>query len=282
MKYLLCCWLLLSSCLACAETLRIGAPQSEYDASHSYFKALIEMAYAKQQIPLDIQISNHMVQDRAMAEIKAGRRLDVYWVGTNIKRESEFAYVDIPLVKGLLGYRVFVLHSSKIAKLRQVKSLNELRRLMLCQGTHWPDTDIMKASKLRIVSNTIYENLFKQVYNGRCDVFPRGIHEGLTEVRARINIMPELRIYDELMLYYPFAMYFFVNKNNQQLADKLKRGLEIAIDDGSFESHMKQHPVTQHLFPLDKWIGNRMIKIPNPYLSEKTDINNSRYWITPP
>lgn len=272
----------MSSFLALAESLRIGAPQSEYDVSHSYFQTLIELAYAKQQLPLNIEISQHMAQDRAMAEIKAGRQLDVYWVGTNIKREQEFAFVDIPLVKGLLGYRVFVLHSNKIARLRQVKTLKDLRKLTLCQGTHWPDTDIMQAAKLRIVSNAIYENMFKQVYNGRCDVFPRGIHEGLTEVWARINIMPELRVHDELMLYYPFAMYFFVNKNNQQLAAKLKRGLEMAIDDGSFERHMKQHPVTKHLFPLDKWIGNRMIRITNPYLSEKTDITNSRYWITPP
>jgi hypothetical protein len=165
--------------------------------------------------------------------------------------------------------------------LKQINTLDDLRGLSLCQGAHWPDTEILMAAGLKVTTNTIYENMFKQVYNNRCDAFPRGINEALGEVQARQQVMPKLRLYDSLILRYPFPTYFFTKKDNKQLLDKLTRGLERAIDDGSFERYMREHPTTQHLFPVSRWINRRRIDIPNPLLSKTTDPSNKRYWIIP-
>jgi hypothetical protein len=44
-----------------------------------------------------------------------------------------------------------------------------------------------------------------------------------------------LVIEESLLLNYPSPIYFFVNKNDKALADRIERGLTIAISDGSFD-----------------------------------------------
>lgn len=274
---ILCCWINVTL----AEQIRINGPQSEYDASHSYFKGLIALAFKELNQPITLVSTPLMAQNRALEQMEHGNFIDIYWTGTSKKREERYGFVPIPLVKGLLGYRVFVVHQSQLSQFEQINSLKQLRKLSLCQGAHWPDTKIMQAVKLRVTTNTVYENMFKQVYNGRCDAFPRGINEALSEVKARTKVMPKLRLYDELILRYPFAMYFFTKKNNKTLVDKLTKGLEQAIDDGTFERYMREHPTTSHLFPVSNWINNRRIDIPNRLMSKNIDSSNKRYWIVP-
>ncbi len=274
-------FLTVTACIA--DTIRIRGPQSDYDASHAYYQGLIELAYKKLNKEVIFIYAPYMVQSRALAELNDGRLIDIYWAGSNQDRESHLGYVDIPLNKGLLGFRVFLINRNNFSTIKNVSSLNELSELRLCQGSHWPDTDIMLASGLNVMPNPVYENMFKQVNSGRCHAFPRGINEAFAELEARRGIMPDLALYKDLIMYYPFPMYFFTKKDNHQLLKNIKKGLEMAIDDGSFDKYMKTHKSTKHLFPIAQWINVKTIKINNPFLSGKSiDTKNPRYWITPP
>lgn len=286
MGFLLC--YLLSSGLYAAEDVRIRAPQSEFDASHQYFLKLIELALENTHIEGDdaskkqIVMAPYMVQQRALEELRAGRLIDVYWAGTNIQREETLRAIKIPLAKGLLGFRVFATHKNMRDRMAKVKTLADLKQLTLCQGAHWPDTDILLASGLFVQPGAVYENMFRQVMGRRCDAFPRGIHEAFSEVQARQDRYPGLELYTDTIIYYPFPMYLFVNKNNEALALRLEQGLEKALDDGSFDAHLRNSAVTSHLFPLSKWIGRDYIKLSNPFLPQDTPVGNPRYWISPP
>ena len=55
------------------------------------------------------------------------------------------------------------------------------------------------------------------------------------QVKREIDMHPKLVMEENLMLYYPSPFYFFVNHNNSALADRIERGLRIAIEDGSFD-----------------------------------------------
>ncbi|MCF2856650.1 hypothetical protein L1286_04160 [Pseudoalteromonas sp. SMS1] len=274
-------WLLLVSYTSIAsETIRVRGSQSEHDSTHNYYIGLIELAYEKLNKPIRIQSSPYMVQDRALSELQSGRLIDLYWAGTNHQRESELGVVRIPLNKGLLGYRVFTIHKDNAQLFSEIKSIKSLRNISLCQGQHWPDTDIMLAAGLSVTTNVIYENMFKQVYAGRCKAFPRGINEAFSEVTSRNKIMPDLMVYDDLILHYRFPMYFFTHKDNKQLINDLKSGLTRALKDGSFDHYMKTHPATKHLFPLSQWNNKTILTIDNPFLSQSTPTDNKDLWIT--
>ena len=281
MKYFIYAFFLLYFCNANAvETIRSRGPQSEFDASHSYFIGLIKLAYEKNNKEVNFVFSPYMAQKRALSELQAGRLVDIYWAGMDAARASQLSVVNIPLIKGLLGFRVFIIHQDNLKKLEQVSTLSDLKKVTLCQGSHWPDTDIMLASGLKVLPNPIYENMFSQTYIKRCDAFPRGINEAMSEYQVRKIVMPKLALYQDLILHYPFPMYFFTSAKNKQLALFIQAGLEKAIDDGSFEQYMKTHPTTKHLFPLATWKDARFIHLENPFLPEGLDIKNPRYWIS--
>jgi hypothetical protein len=44
------------------------------------------------------------------------------------------------------------------------------------------------------------------------------------------------------LLHYPQPIYFFVNKSNKKLAKRIKKGLKIAQEDGSFDQLFFEFP----------------------------------------
>ena len=132
-----------------------------------------------------------------------------------------------------------------------------------------------------MLTSPVYENLFKQVNAGRCDYFPRGLHEGQTELRERAALYPGLMRYPDMMLHYPFAIYFFTGKQNEALAQWIEQGLQLMIADGELLTHIQQHPLTAHVFPLSQFTMAHWLELANPGLSPDTDYTDRRYWFVP-
>lgn len=266
------------------EQVRTIPPQSEYDASHSYFIGLLEMSLektAEKYGTAEVAFTLQMEQGRAFFELEKGSMIDVYWAGTSIEREQKFIAIRIPLVKGILGFRMGIVHRDRERIFAKIQDLEDLKKFDACQGAHWPDSDILEAAGLKVVRNAAYESMFLQVSRKRCDYFPRGVHEGVVEMEARAEKYPNLTLSREVIIYYPFPMYFFVSASKIGLADRLTEGLKKAVADGSFEKHMRQHPTTAHLFPMENWINATTIVLENPELPKDTPVDDQRYWISP-
>ncbi|MBL4911186.1 MAG: hypothetical protein JKX78_14380 [Alteromonadaceae bacterium] len=110
----------------------------------------------------------------------------------------------------------------------------------------------------------------------RCDYFPRGIFEAYAEQQALQAKFPELM--DNFILHYPFPIYFFVKHGDKKLAQRLKTGLLIAQQDGSWLRLLKQHQVTRHLFPLSQWQNRTFFELTNSELSKETPMANKTLW----
>jgi hypothetical protein len=261
--------------LNASSSITIIPPQSKFDSSHSYFKGLLELI-----LNCDVNYSTRMEQGRVFAELKQEKSIDLHWAGTSIEREEEFKAIRIPLIKGLLGYRVFLIEKSREKDFDAISNLEELKKLTPCQGTHWPDTLILESNGIKVIKNPNYESMFLQVIHGRCDYFPRGIHEAYSEMETRIDNYPKLMLYDKIMIYYPFPMYFFTSKNNLKLAKRIEDGLKKIIENGEFEEYIKNHETTKHLYPLNKWKDKTIYKLENPILPKDTDFKNPKYWIS--
>lgn len=267
-----------------ADPLLIAKPRSEFDINHQYYTSLLKKALTKaaagRKVP-DFKTTFAMEQGRALRELEKGEFLDVFWVGTDLAKEQQFRAIRIPLERGLMGFRKFILHKDSISSFNSIRSLQQLQQLTACQGAFWPDIEIMRHSGLKVEEAPVYENIFKQMVAKRCDYFPRGLHEGVIELEKRQALYPELVRYDKLMLQYPFAVYFFTRKENEALALWIEQGLEQMIDDGELLEHMQQQELTRHVFPLQHKSTDQWISIKNPLLSPDTPVNNSRYWFQP-
>lgn len=276
--------LFVSSVAIAGEQVRTIPPQSEFDVSHDYFIDLLKLALEKTTDEYglaEVVFSLPMQQGRALHETKIGRLIDVYWAGTSIDREKELIAIRIPLVKGLLGFRMGIIRRDTQELFAHIQSLDDLKHYTACQGMHWPDSDILEAAGIEVIRNPVYEYMFKQVNGKRCHYFPRGVHEGVVEMEARAEAYPDLMLYRKLIIYYPFPMYFFVTPQRGELAARIEQGLQQAISDGSFERYMREHPTTSHLFPLKRWMNTTTILLENPQLPKDTPVDDERYWIRP-
>lgn len=112
----------------------------------------------------------------------------------------------------------------------------------------------------------------------RFDYFPRAIHEPWIEIAD----MPDLTVEENILIRYPAPFYFFVNRENTRLSERIAYGLESAIADGSLDSLVLHHPVTKDVIQLAKIQQRKIFIFTNPNLSEKSQqlLREPRYWIS--
>ncbi len=253
------------------------------NAEHAnYFVELLTLALSKtvSESPFKINHSNkEMSQGRIISALEQGVELDVIWTMTSKQRESRLLPIRIPLLKGMMGYRVFLIRAEDQIKFSGIQTLDQLKRLRAGQGTHWPDTKILQSNGLDVVTTVKFELLFPMLESERFDYFPRGINEAWVELQhhgeKRIMVEPTI------VLKYHAPMYFFVQRSDNALAERIERGLIQAIKDGSFDRLFYGFPGHQAIFNQEALRGRKIFELSNPYLSEATPINNPDLWFTP-
>lgn len=207
------------------------------DHDDYYFSRVLELALAKTVSthgPYQIKLVPVMpITNRLLREIELGR-VDITWMPYNRNAPAQLMPIKIRLLKNLSDHRVFLIRADDQVRFSQVKSIEDLRRLRGGIGSHWPDRTVMEENGLPLVLSLSYFNLFKMLASNRFDYYSRGIHQVLPEVSAYAD--KGLALERELLLRYENPVYFYVNKSNTSLAERLSLGLKIAMEDGSFDA----------------------------------------------
>ncbi|QOL26733.1 hypothetical protein LP316_05385 [Thalassotalea sp. LPB0316] len=276
-------FLVVASVNCLAKSVVIVGPQSEEDTSHSYFVELLNLAINKTKDThpyqnITILNSGQPTQGRSIQLLK-NNVTNIYWTGTSLDREASMLPIRVPLFKGLLGYRVSIIRKENLEDFINIDEAT-LKSKVACQGQHWPDSDILEANGYRVLRVARFDLMFKMLQQKRCDYFPRAIFEGYGELAKAQLKYPELMIYDQTILHYPFAYYFFTNSENEVLASQIEAGLVSAINDGSLLALMQNHPATKGVFPLEQWRLRRYFHLNNALLPDVSTHIDSDLWLT--
>lgn len=242
--------------------------QAESNEEHvDYFVGLLERVLevtAEEFGVAELKESPNVVtQARAIAQLSQGIGVDVLWTMTSSAREEVVRPIKVPLIKGLMGKRVFLIRQGTQPLFDQVDDLASLKKMIAGQGIHWPDSDILEANGLPLQLASRYELLFPMLKAGRYDYFPRGLHEAHSELEKH----PSLALEQRLMLEYPAPMYFFVHPDNDLLAERIEKGLLALMASGDFDAYFNQHPVTAGVFERVNADDRLVIPLQNPLLS---------------
>jgi ABC-type amino acid transport substrate-binding protein len=260
------------SCQAGELIIRHERPVSDRDLRSVYYLDLLALALQKAApVGLDYTLQPtelKMIQSRLIVELEANRAIDVLWSVTNIDREERLRPIRIPLVKGLLGYRVFIVRKNDTERYSKIESIDDLRVFDFGQGADWSDTKILKANNFNVVTSSSYEALFTMLSAKRFDLFSRSVFEAYTEVQNRTELA--LEVEPSIALKYNSPTFFFFNKDNHQLATLVERGLMMAIADGSFDKFFFEHPMTQSVFNKANLTERKTFYLENIYLSPET------------
>ncbi|WP_037028241.1 substrate-binding periplasmic protein [Psychromonas aquimarina] len=263
--------------------IRHIAPQGSLDQRSLYVIDLLRLALEKTANtdgPYRLEtINRKMFQGRAIKQLAAGKSVDVIWTMTSVEREQQLLPIRIPLLKGLLGHRIFIIRAEDKEKFSMISTLDDLKGLTAGQGHDWPDSEILRANGIKVISSPSYKGLFSMLEMKRFDYFPRGINEPWAEVAAHKD--KHFIVEETLLIQYPAPQYFFVNKDNTQLALRLERGLRLAITDGSFDRLFYHHPANREIFESAKIEQRKIFRFKNPLLPAETPLQEKVLWYSP-
>ncbi len=256
-------------------TILYPKPLSVDDHRPIYPVRLLALAISKLNKPYKLKPSKGLMnQSRALRMLGTQNAPDIVWTMTSKDREETYTPIRIPLYKGLIGWRLFLIHASAQSHFDQVSNLAGLQAYTAGQGHDWPDSYILTNSKIDVMSSSMYERLFMMLDSERFDFFPRSIIEIWNEIEYRPQY--NLAVEKHLLLRYPAAVYYFVNANSKELAADIERGLQIALEDGSFDLMFEKH--NQWLIDKSNLSERNVIDLPNPLLPERTPLKNPALW----
>ncbi|QEY12032.1 ABC transporter substrate-binding protein [Cellvibrio sp. KY-YJ-3] len=284
-----CCAITLLSCCVLAllalsptslaqQTKRITVMPAITDIDR-YSVRMLTLALARADTQYEIipdADGGHRTQGRYIEDLRAGR-IDVMWAASDASIEAQVPPVRIPLLKGLLGHRIFLIHKNSQHKFDAVNTLDDLKKLKLGQGSTWADTNILESNGLTVVKTQKYGNLFYMLDGGRFDAFPRGVQEPWGEVNKIPGL--ELAVEKRLMLVYKMPFYLFVAPDNQALARDIENGFNAMIADGTFDYEFLNDPSIKKVIDLADLKNRKVFYLDNPALPKATPVDRPELWL---
>lgn len=249
------------------------------DLHSEYPIKLLQMALKKSGKQYELMPSPDslpsMLQGRALKEIEDGRgNVHIVWSVTSKEREQRVLPIRIPIDKGLLGWRLPLVMEQHADQFKNVKNLEDLKQFISGQGHDWPDTEILRSNGLQVQTSPNFESLFLMLEAGRFHYFPRSLREIWRETDQHAN--QGMVVAHHIILHYPSAYYYFVNKNSTILAQDVTKGLEIALADGSFEKLFRQYH--DEALKLADLKNRTVIELKNPLLPTETPLERKELW----
>lgn len=227
------------------ELLRLALEHADYDGN-------VFLQPSSVEVP----------QNRVLKLIEQNVVIDVAWYMTDQTREKQLRAIKVPIYKGYFGFRVLLIHPDTQGIFNRELPLQTLKtELIGVQGHDWPDLDILKHNGFNVTSSPSYKGMFDMLNRKRVDYFPRSVLEAWSEETA----FPEFNLVVEqnFMLYYPAAVFFFVNKENEQLAKIIESGLQRIINDGTFD--LLFEAVQEDFLTRTDIQGRQIIHLNNPF-----------------
>ena len=275
----LCLWAIVPMADGATWTITYPRPIDDSDARAQYPIALLKLALDKTGVNYELRPSDRiLLTGKAMRQLRENREVNVVWSMTDSQREKELTAIRIPIAKGLIGLRVFVINKEKKPKFDDVLSLNDMRKLVPIQGEEWPDTKILQANGFNVFTVPEFREGYDMIKQGKGDFFPRSVMEVTAELEEE-GRRTNLSLEPSMALYYPTAMYYFVNGNNKTLENLIQTGLNRAIEDGSFDALFESTyaPILESL-DVNK---RKIFTLENPLLPIETPLTNSALWYKP-
>lgn len=212
-------------------------------------------------------------QDRALLLLNE-RLLDVVWTGASKHREEHYRAIRIPIQKGLLGWRLFLVNKDNTELLKSVESSQQLRHYSIGLGGGWPDVALFSDNGFVVHTTTSYDALFHMLQKRRFQLFPRSVMEIWGEYDSYKHF--EIAVEPHVIVRYPYANFFFVNKQDEALAKDIEAGFNAIIDSGEYEAIFQA--TYQDILKRSRFSERKIMTLKNGFFREPDDTEKKYYF----
>lgn len=175
--------------------------------------------------------------------------------------------IPFPMMKGLLGYRLLIIRAEDQGKYSAIESVEDLRALTNGVPDGWAEVDLFRANGIAVEADLRFDNLFEKLAEQQFDYTTFGGNEIEQVFSEHVASRRELALEQQLLVYYPFPLVFYVTPNDPILAQRISQGMAIisrnGVLDGIFEQHFGETVRRLNLSKRHKLVLN------NPLLPEE-------------
>lgn len=193
-------------------------------------------------------------------------------------RVEKYHAINIPIMKGLNGWRVVLVHEDNAKMMAGVDSLDKLKPFMPGMFHTWTDNEIFLENGIDSIRGTDFKGVYRMLGAKRFDYLPLSILEAASEAelyKEKYNI--PITVDQNIMITYPTCFYFYVAKENTELAQTLTAGFDKIIKNGVFDKIFNKH----FSGLLKEYLsGDRsVIELSNPLLPKSVPLHKPELWL---
>lgn len=182
--------------------------------------------------------------------------------------------LPLPLMKGLLGYRILIIRAADKEKFAAIKSPAQLQKLRMGIPSTWADAELFRKNGYAVQERGSFDDLFTRLENNEFDYVTFGANEVTGVFNERAAKSGKLLIDSSLLVFYPFPLVFYVNPENKMLAARMTQGLQAISGNGELDKIFNRYfsaDITAVNLP-----ARTMITLKNPILpNEMADFKPS-------
>ncbi len=212
---------------------------------------------------------------RVIQNIATNKGIDILAAGSTRERENQLLAIKFPILKGLHGWRIPLVALNRQTIFVDSLSLSMFKKLKPGQLHSWSDTKVLEANDIIVENCSNYEGLFQMLANNRFDYLPRSIIEIDQELENNKDLA--IVIDQNILIHYPTAYYFYLNKDNQLLAKDIEFGLEQALADGSLDTMFAKY--YGDFIDKVRQEKRKVYHLKNPTLPTNTPLARKELWL---
>ncbi|MFU8858988.1 MAG: hypothetical protein ACNA8K_01065 [Cyclonatronaceae bacterium] len=205
--------------------------------------------------------------DEALVFTEKSHDLFVTIAGNQKFAEGDMIVIPHLLTKNLLGYRVPIIREEDAPIFNGISKPEELQKLDHGVPETWSDATIFRHNGYSVVEDGNFDDIFDRLQNGLFDYSAYGANEVLGVYENRASKREGLIIDQNILLFYPFPLVFYINPDLPQLAERIEQGLQNIIASGKLDAIFDEHygTITEQL-NLDK---RRLFVLDNPLIPDE-------------
>lgn len=258
--------------------IRHPSPQSELDRRHEYPLALLAhfLALTEEEFgPCELVEMGALSQKREIAWLK-DNELDVSWLPAITALNESLLYVPVPIRKGLLGWRVLLIHKDNVDAFKNVNSLADLQAFNAGFGAAWGDLPVMQHNLETVTTSAGYESLFEMLDYKRFDFLSRSFSEAFDEVYARAEQQPNIVIEPRIALRYPEAHFFYFSNQSGHIKKRIEEGFKKSIQEGSF--NIIFYGYYGEYIDKVRMFDRLILDLDNPFIPSNVPLDDPELW----
>lgn len=182
-----------------------------------------------------------------------------------LEESDDLSFIPFPLELGIIGYRICFVNPQVKEEIQQINDLRELRQYTMGQGADWADITILRHNGFQVAEVSNYKSLFKMVAGGRFDLLCRGANELMKEYE-QYRYIGNLTYDESFALVYRLPRFFYLNKRNTVLKQRLEEGIKMAYADGSLLELWRQHHL--HSIEFARLPERKLFYLDNPLIND--------------